>query len=63
MPNLPKHDLSAGVIDQGPLQATIQGVLDAVYSEPTRRAYERALKDFTEWYDEMGPLRPVTVSG
>ncbi len=41
----------------------IQVVLDSVDSEHTRRAYERALKDFFEWYNEAGrpTLNKATV--
>jgi site-specific recombinase XerD len=43
--------------------AIIQVVLDSVDSEHTRRAYERALRDFFAWYDEVGrpPLNKATV--
>jgi integrase/recombinase XerD len=41
----------------------IQVVLDSVDSEHTRRAYERALRDFFDWYNEAGrpTLNKATV--
>jgi site-specific recombinase XerD len=45
---------SITVIEPGNLEAIARVVCDSVYSENTKRAYRRAIRDFITWHTEKG---------